>query len=205
MFSRLGAKESLGDLNLPLFCNAELQPGDVIEFCGVEGTGKSELLLNIAAICILPRFWQGVALPGRNVDVLFVSTDYKFDLVRFVTVMKGIILSHGVLLSDEVKYKELIISSLEHLHIVNCSSMDELVISLYSFKIFLINHPEVCTLLIDNIATFWWTERAENSMSDLYQQRWTCAVNELIREFHLVVIAARPLLTKDMTSHFEKV
>ena len=167
-----------------------------MEFCGAEGTAKSELLLNIAAICILPKFWHGITLPGRNVDALFISTDYKFNLRRLATIMEGITQSHGVQSTTQMNCKELIASSLSRLHVMNCDSMDELVLTMYSLRTFLKNHPEVCALFIDSIGTFWWTDKAE---------RWTAALVELIREFHLVVFAARPLLIKDMTTHVEKV
>ena len=206
LFSRLGAKERLGDLNMPLFSGAaELLPGDVVEFCGSEGTGKSELLMNIAAVCILPKSWHGVMLPGRNVEIVFVSTDYKLDLVRLVSIMEGISRSHGVPSIPEMKFNRLISSSLERLHVLNCNSMEELILTLYSLNTFLKNHPNVCMLVIDNITTFWWTEKAANLVSDGEQRRWTCALSELVREHHLVVIAARPLITQEVTSAEEKV
>lgn len=193
-------------MNLPIFSGIGLQPGDVVEFCGAEGTAKSELLLNIAAICILPKSWHGITLPGRNVDALFISLDYKLDLRRLVTIMEGITQSHGVQSTTQMNCKELIASSLSHLHVVNCDSMDELVLTLYSLRTFLKNHPEVCAMFIDSIGTFWWIDKAESSTGDTtVQQRWTTALVELIREFHLVVFATRPLLTKDMTTHLEKV
>ena len=190
---------------MPIFSSIGLQPGDVVEFCGAEGTAKSELLLNIAAVCVLPKSWQGISLPGRNIDAVFISTDYKLDLRRLVTIIEGITQSHGVQQTPQMNCKELIASSLSHLHVVNCDSMDELVLALYSLKSFLKNHPEVCALFIDSIGTFWWIDKIEKSTGNGVQQKWTTALVELIREFHLVVFATRPLLTKDITTHPEKV
>lgn len=191
---------------MPFLNNTELHPGDVVEFCGAEGTGKSELLLKVAATCVLPKSWCGVMLPGRNVDALFISNDCDLDLVRLAAVMEDIVLSHGVMSIARVNCKELISTSLERLHVVCCKSMDELIVTLHSLRTFLKNRPEVCALLIDNVAAFWWSEVATSSTSDSMHQRWTGALSELIREFHLVVIAARPLLTKDMAaSHDNKV
>lgn len=190
---------------MPFFNNTELRAGDIVEFCGAEEMEKSEILLKITATCVLPKSWYGVTLPGRNVDVLFISNDCKLDLMRLAAIMEDIVLSHGSLCISQVKCNELIASSLEHLHVVTCGSMEELVITLHSLKTFLSNHPEVCALLIDNVVAFWWTEVATNPASDCMQQRWTSALSELIKEFHLVVIATRPLLTKDTTTTQEKV
>ena len=190
---------------MPFFKNTELRAGDVVEFYGAEGMEKSEILLKIIATCVLPKSWYGVTLPGRNVDVLFISNDCKVDLMRLAAIMEDIVFSHGAVSIPQAKRNELIASSLEHLHVVTCGSMEELVITLHSLKTFLSSHPEVCTLLIDNVVAFWWTEVATNPASDYMQQQWTSALSELIKEFHLIVIATRPLLTKDMTTTQEKV
>ena len=62
--------------------------------------------------------------------------------------MEGITQSHGVQSTPHMNCKELIASSL---HVVNCDSMDELILMLYSLRTFLKNHPEVCALFIDSI------------------------------------------------------
>ena len=63
--------------------NLTVEAGDVIEFNGSEGTGKSELLMAIAAQCILPK-----SLSGCGRDVIYINTDHKFDIVRFVTIVE---------------------------------------------------------------------------------------------------------------------
>ena len=87
----MGAKESLEDVGLPLFSHlqSDLKPGDVTELCGAERTGKSELLLSITAHCILPKSWKDKKLPGRGVEVIYICTDYKFDLLRLVSILEG--------------------------------------------------------------------------------------------------------------------
>lgn len=42
-----------------------LMAGDVVELCGSEGSGKSELLLNVTAQCVLPKKNGGVLI-GMN-------------------------------------------------------------------------------------------------------------------------------------------
>lgn len=185
---------------MPLFTNAELEPGDVVEICGDEGTGKSKLLLTVAAACLLPSTYCGRALPGRGVDALFITTECK--LVRLAATMESILSSHGV---PSTQCEGVVTSSLEHLHVVRCCSMEELVITLYSLKAFLRAHPEVCIMLLDDLTTLWWTEKALNPTSDVVQRRFVSVLSELISEFHLVVVATRLLLAKDWTATREKV
>lgn len=56
---------------------------------GGEGSGKSEVLLNITAQCVLPCMWCGMEIGGKEVEVVWVCTDYKFDVLRLVAVLEG--------------------------------------------------------------------------------------------------------------------
>ena len=94
LFARLGAKQRLGTLGLPLFTSLPslgggLCPGDLVEVTGGEGSGKSEILLDIAARCVLPRKWRGREIGGKEVEVVWVSTDHKLDLLRLVAILEG--------------------------------------------------------------------------------------------------------------------
>lgn len=206
LFARLGAKESLGDLSLPLFSHLPLglRAGDTVELCGGEGTAKSELLCNITAHCVLPRSWKSVNLPGRSIEVVYISTDYKFDVLRLVTVLEGRIQQAcnsrqvGGASRDPADYEELIKACLSRAHILYCRSSTELLATLLSLKTFVSNHPEVCVLILDNVASFYWTDRCETgntgmaSASEHRQLPWVGAFAELVQEHHLVAFAAKP-------------
>lgn len=211
LFSRLGAKELLGDLDLPIFSQLTpeahgLKPGDVIEFTGAEGTGKSEILLNIAVQCSLPKTWQGRKLGGREGEVLYISTDYKFDVFRLMTILEGRVLNEALHTEaiDETtpqgvphsksEYKELISSSLARVHVAYCCSSSELAVSLQSLKTFLHNHPKVCVLMLDNVAAYYWTDRGKTAVVEGNEHQWITSLNELKQEYHLIVFAAKPLL-----------
>jgi DNA-repair protein XRCC2 len=61
---------------------------DVYEFYGSEGTGKTELLLNLITSMILPKEWNSLQLNGSNAGVIFIDTDYKFQILRLVNLME---------------------------------------------------------------------------------------------------------------------
>ena len=66
-----------------------IKPGDVVEFYGDEGTGKTQVLLHLIANCILPKYWKCCKLDGRNAKVAFIDTEYKFPLWRLVSILEN--------------------------------------------------------------------------------------------------------------------
>ncbi|KAJ7409602.1 hypothetical protein BTVI_56048 [Pitangus sulphuratus] len=72
------AKVALADWESPLAVPAwNAGKGDVIEFHGAEGTGKTEMLYHLIARCIIPKSGGGL-----EVEVMFIDTDYHFDMLR---------------------------------------------------------------------------------------------------------------------------
>ena len=250
LFARLGAKQSLGTLGLPLFSSLPsarggLCAGDVVEVTGGEGSGKSEILLNIAARCVLPRWWGDREIGGREVEVVWMSTDRKFDVIRLVAILEGTVSSEltagdrggtaecgsrysrvpppgtfgstvpvkpttpGVATmdgnSEGDEYRALITSSLSRLHVVYCTSSTELATTLQSLRlVFLRTHPDVCALMLDNVAEFYWVDRAERESlvhgAHVKQSMWVNALRSLIEDHHLVVFSARPFLFAQQTT-----
>ena len=242
LFARLGAKQSLGSLNLPLFSalpsspRGGLCPGDVVEIMGGEGSGKSEMLLNITAQCILPRWWRGKEIGGKEVEVVWVSTDYKFDVVRLAAILEGSLCENGttaelekgngvrrsskpvtsqlrtatdvpvnanrgLLQSDDKEgddYQKFISTCLSRVHVVYCNSSTELALALQSLRLnFLRQKPDVCSLVLDNVAEFYWADRAEAGSvhgAEMKQSVWVNALHSLMKEHHLVVFSAKPFL-----------
>uniref|UniRef100_A0A673NP12 X-ray repair cross complementing 2 n=1 Tax=Sinocyclocheilus rhinocerous TaxID=307959 RepID=A0A673NP12_9TELE len=55
---------------------------DVVEFHGLEGTGKTETLYHLISRCIMP-----VQSGGLEVAVVCIDTDYHFDMVRLLQLL----------------------------------------------------------------------------------------------------------------------
>lgn len=219
-----------------------MSPGDLVELTGGEGSGKTEMLLNIVAQCVLPRTWQEREIGGREVEVVWVSTDYKFDVLRLMAILEGqlchdrkrdgrnlagsrtfpnpdnygITPLHGSRLpletitcrdpKEENKngHEGLIMSCLSRLHVIHCTSSNELLLTLHSLRLsFLPNHPEVCALVLDNVAEFHWIDRAETGSLHralVKQEAWVKALDSVKEEHHLVVFSGKPLLFASQTT-----
>ena len=195
----MGGKQALDGLDLDLFSDIPdgIQPGNVVEFCGMEGSGKTEMLLHLIANCILPKSWKDLKLNGRSVGVVFVDTDFHFQLLRLVTILEHRILkaireadkSETSLRNDKTNhhkettegsplvypekysdYEVFIKSCLSLLFIVRCNSSIELLATVLSHENLLAAKPEVGVFMIDSLSAFYWLDRSAGGESLGHQE-----------------------------------
>ena len=213
LFARLGGKQSLDGLDLNLFSDIPggIQAGNVVEFCGQEGSGKTEVLLHLIANCILPKSWKDLNLNGKSIGVVFVDTDYHFQLLRLVTIMEFRILRaireihHApeyVNTAGEFCYPEkyrdyetFIKSCLNLLFIVRCNQSIQLLATILSLENLLTAKPEVGILMIDSVSAFYWIDRCSGAESQNNQEKNQRKIVDILRkyvkEYHVVLIATK--------------
>ena len=196
---RLGGKQSLDGLDTSLFADIPngIQPGNVVEFSGQEGSGKTEMLLHLIANCILPKSWKDLKLNGRSVGVILVDTDYHFQLLRLVTVMEHRILnaikeieagtvshmnnkaSHLDNSSEQdhlcypekySDYENFIKTCLSRLFIAQCNSSIQFLATVLSLENLLAAKPEVGVFMIDSLSAFYWVDRFSGGESLSHQE-----------------------------------
>ncbi|XP_013931483.1 PREDICTED: DNA repair protein XRCC2 [Thamnophis sirtalis] len=181
LIARLEGRSSLKTLEPFLFAE-EGYPvyGDVVEFHGAEGTGKTEMLYHLIARCILPK-----SRGGLEVSVLFIDTDFHFDMLRLITLLEYRLSCRGT----EATMKRY----LERFLLINCHSSSQLLISLYSLEGMFLSHPSLSLLIVDSMSAFYWIDRAnggENlSLQEANLKRCVQVLQKLIREHHLVLFA----------------
>jgi len=66
-----------------------LRGGEILEIVGPSASGKTELALEIAAQCVLPRERRGVKYDGSSARVVVIDCDGKFDSLRFLRAVNG--------------------------------------------------------------------------------------------------------------------
>lgn len=150
---------------------------DVIEFIGKEGTGKSHLLMNIAVHCILPK-----SLSGCECDIIFISSDYKFDILQLVAIIEQKLksLKIGNSLNDT-----LLCSILDRFHIFYSTSISDCCMSLMTIPYAL---SSVGAILFDNIGTFF-LENKLHSARDSSIEHLIEILNKIHQDYNLVIIA----------------
>ncbi|XP_053115119.1 DNA repair protein XRCC2 isoform X2 [Hemicordylus capensis] len=180
LLARLEGRSSLKNLEPCLFAD-EGYPihGDVVEFHGPEGTGKTEMLYHLVARCILPKS-EG----GLEMGLLFIDTDFHFNMLRLVTILERR-LSQGT--------EEMIKQCLGRFFLVTCNSSSQLLLTLYTLENMFCSHPSLCLLIIDSISAFYWIDRVnggENlSLQEANLKRCAQCLEKLVKEHHLVLIA----------------
>lgn len=164
-----------------------IRPGEgVVQLCGAENCGKTELLFNVIADTILPDQWNSIRLPGRNLSAIFISTDHKFDILRLVCIMENKL--KEALQKQDIKFKKrlpsiteqksIVTSSLEQCHIFKTASGDELQSTIEWIPKFLQHILNVSVIAIDNVATYYWIERSKYGLVE-YETRQKSLVYSL--------------------------
>ncbi|XP_038654343.1 DNA repair protein XRCC2 [Scyliorhinus canicula] len=160
--------------------------GDTVEFHGPEGAGKTEMLYHLVALCILPE-----SAGGLQVEVLFIDTDYHFDMLRLVA-----ILEHRLVQSTE----ELVKGCLGRLFLVHCSSSTQLLLLLHSLETMVCSHPALCLLIVDSMSAFYWIDRLNGGESVSQQEanlrRCVECLERLLDEYRLVLLATTQALMR---------
>ncbi|XP_010588393.1 DNA repair protein XRCC2 [Loxodonta africana] len=181
LLARLEGRSSLKVIEPYLFADEESPVhGDILEFHGPEGTGKTEMLYHLTARCILPKS-EG----GLEIEVLFIDTDHHFDMLRLVT-----ILEHRLSQSSE----EIIKSCLGRFFLVYCSSSSQLLLTLYSLESMFCSHPSLCLLILDSLSAFYWIDRANGGESVNLQEstlkKCSQFLERLVNEYRLILFAS---------------
>lgn len=207
----MGSKQPINGLDKELFSDIPngIKQGDVIEFHGCEGCGKTEMLLHLIAKCILPQNWKDIYLGGHGVSVIYVNTDFHFQVLRLVTILECRI-ENARKQSDRTASREMevdknessridsqdvetfIKSCLSRLYVLHCNSSLELLASLISLEQMLIAKPEVCVIMIDSLSAFYWIDRSTGgeSLNDQEEnlRKVITIINKYSKEFLMLVI-----------------
>eukprot|EP00106_Octopus_bimaculoides_P017603 XP_014785045.1 PREDICTED: DNA repair protein XRCC2-like [Octopus bimaculoides] len=216
LLARLGTRVPLSNIVPELFGEGS-SSGEIIEFFGEEGTGKTELLLNLITRCILPKVWQNIPVDGPESKVVFISTDYKFSILRLVLILEKkitkILQSHFSELSQnandgdnvtkpdmESEVQLFTDDCLQRVQVVYCSSSWQLFLTLHSLEYQLTTDASYSLLVIDSISTFYWLDRfcANDNISNqgLNIRRITKILKKFVNDLNISVIATKLSLFK---------
>ncbi|XP_041040387.1 DNA repair protein XRCC2 [Carcharodon carcharias] len=184
---RLKGRSSLKRLEPRLFTEDGFpNHGDTVEFHGPEGAGKTEMLYHLVASCILPE-----SKGGLQVEVLFIDTDYHFDMLRLVTILEHRLAQSTV---------ELVKQCLGRLFLVHCSSSTQLLLLLHSLETMVCSHPALCLLIVDSMSAFYWIDRLNGGESLSQQEanlrRCVECLEKLLNEYRLVLFATTQALMR---------
>ncbi|CAH8303857.1 unnamed protein product [Eruca vesicaria subsp. sativa] len=188
MLSRVLGDRTL--LLLPPLHRVPLRAGNVVEITGSSPTAKTQILIQSAITCILPKTWNGVHYGGLGKLVLFLDLDCRFDVMRLSDMLKCRLLEANRLgngawwqleksnvktcrsAQDKAKIvydEELYVSCMKRFLYLRCYDSLELLSSLKTLH-YRIRLQEACgsqvgVLMIDSIGAFHWTDRLSSSLA----------------------------------------
>ncbi|KAF8404198.1 hypothetical protein HHK36_009081 [Tetracentron sinense] len=76
-------------LLLPPLHRVPLRVGNVVEIVGPSPSAKTEILIQAAISCILPKEWSGVHYGGLEHLVMYIDLDCRFDILRLSQSLKN--------------------------------------------------------------------------------------------------------------------
>ncbi|CAN4089805.1 unnamed protein product [Withania somnifera] len=163
-----------------------LRPGNVVEIVGPSPSSKTQILIQAAINCILPKEWKGVNYGGLERLVMLVDLDCRFDVLSLSRSLKQRIIranGNGVChklnkvdnspsgsKDAHAEYdKELFAVSMRRFLYIRCYDSFEFLATLKTMHFQLQKEKEahdtsVYLLMIDSIGAFYWMDRAAPSI-----------------------------------------
>lgn len=167
LLSRFSEKRSLRSINL----DDVLFPGDidsksVIEIVGGLSTGKTLLLYQFIAKCILPEQHNGVKINGHNVRAILIDTLGHIRVSKMTELLTSMIRNTIVDTQLPADAISLIVNrSLENLTVIGCCNNDQLQLTLHMLEDEFLRDERIAVLAIDNILAYYWQERRKQILS----------------------------------------
>jgi hypothetical protein len=173
-----------------------LKYGDVVELYGQANVGKTELLYQVVASCILPCTWRDIDVGGNGSGAVFFDNDYHFCMTRLIAILETKVRAayslHPASQSNPLPsndIQDIVLASLHRLHIFKCRDSLQFLASLQSLHILLDRETNIKLLAIDSISAFHWLHRYEDTTK--YQRQITHTVKRLANAYTLLLFATK--------------
>lgn len=197
MFSRITHRPDLDGLNPTIFPQGP-HPGQIIEITGDEATGKTLLVTDLLARCLLPKTYQEVQLPGRKSGALFINTNHHFDMFKLAEIMQYYIKTNCNRTLNSNTVQEIIKESLKSLTVINCYTNEQFQATLLNLESLILENTNISLLIVDTLVAFYWIQRIHSNVS--YNSYYTSIVNSLkvlASKFNITVFYTKPNIIKD--------
>ncbi|KAI3701756.1 hypothetical protein L6452_27076 [Arctium lappa] len=187
---------------------------NIVEIVGPSPSAKTEILLQVAVSCILPKSWNGVQYGGLEHSVLFLDLDCRLDIFRLSQSLKLRITEANRLHKITKKQKGVAVSNAITEHQCEYDDMDLFTECMKRFSytrcydsfeflaaLKVLHHKlekerntdgsGVHVLMIDNIGAFYWINRGFSSLPQWNPNRKNLSLQSV---FETVVPEIKKLL-----------
>ncbi|XP_011655113.1 DNA repair protein XRCC2 homolog isoform X1 [Cucumis sativus] len=160
-------------LVVPPLHRVPLRVGNVVELVGPSGSAKTQILIQAAVNCILPKEWSGIHYGGLGCPAVFIDLDCRLDITRLLQVLKLRIVeatSNGSLSTgDGENFDALYATCLRRFSYIRCYDSFEFLATLKTMHHKLQKERDslgvgLHLLVIDSIGAYHWVDRISSSL-----------------------------------------
>ncbi|EFN80508.1 hypothetical protein EAI_05647, partial [Harpegnathos saltator] len=168
----------------------------LIEIVGASSTGKTLLLCQFLAKCILPTQYKEIKINGCNACAIIIDTLGQIQIGKISELMASMIHNayQNISIIPPVEIVNSIINkSLENLTVIKCCNNDQFQIVLNMLENELLGNEKIALLAIDNIFAYYWQERWEKGIlsMDSYVKSLIKLIRTRTSQFKIVTIYTR--------------
>jgi RAD51-like protein 2 len=175
--------------------------GEVTEFCGVPGVGKTQMGMQLAVDVQIPK-----AFGGQEGEAIYIDTEGSFVVER-VAHMAQVVSTHIQLLQKQKKQTKEIADKaaaftqkniLENIYCYRACDFDEQQAILAKLPSFLEAHPKVKLVVIDSVAFHFRQYFSDMSARARILTTTAQKLNKLATDYNLAVVIVNQVTTKPM-------
>ncbi|PSN46374.1 hypothetical protein C0J52_05726 [Blattella germanica] len=205
LLARLSTRPELHGLEEKLFSDG-LKLGDVVEISGDLGSGKTFLITQLLAKCLLPKMWNGIQIGGVGAGAIIVNTEHNFQLLKLVNLMESSLLKTSFApqagssgetqnqdLVDSQTIEKIIKQALSNLTILNCYDRVQLLVTFHSLENILASNSKISLIVLDSLSAYYWQDIPLGGIRkmDLYLKKTLKTLQSCIKEHKTVIIFSK--------------
>lgn len=194
LLARLDSRPTLEGLEQKLFGSGP-SPHDIIEISGGGSSGKTILVIQLIAKCLLPKSWNDICIGGLGTRAILIDTDHHFQIFKLISIMEDIITSSASLGSSSQEVDNIVLNivekALSNLIILSCFDSSEFFVTFHSLERILSNNKDISLLVIDSLTAYYWPNTLEPNgirKKQLYLEKCLSLLHRNIKYYKISVI-----------------
>ncbi|KAK0172060.1 hypothetical protein PV328_005428 [Microctonus aethiopoides] len=157
--SRIKVRPTLKDIDKKLFPNGLLN-NETVEISGNSSSGKTILMTQLIAKCILLDHYDDKIIGGLGVNVVFINTDHHFMIVRLRNLLVEMSKKNEDITDDnKLMIDNIVKQSMCNLTILSCYSNLQYAVVMQTLNDILLRDDKIGLVAIDSIAAYYWQDR----------------------------------------------
>lgn len=191
LLSRITQRPKLDQLNTTLFPDGGPLPSQLVEITGEPNVGKTIMIMDLIAKCLLPTIYG-----GKGSGAIIVNTDHHFHLFRLISIMEYYIKAFEK--SHSCKSHENVIdNSLSNLLILNCYNSDQLMVTFMNVENIILRNANISLVALDSISAYYWMDRLSSDISfNAYFSQIIATLHAIAKRFNVTVFYTKGQVIK---------